>query len=53
MKVFKVQYFDYLNKTCGPFVTIKARSISDAATIAEYRASKRVQYTVKLVTEIL
>lgn len=53
MKVFKVQYFDCLNETCGPFITIKARSISDAVTIAEYRASKRVQYIVKSVTEIL
>ena len=51
MKIFKVRYFDLLNKTTGRFVTIKARSISDATVIAEQRACRRVGYTVLSVRD--
>jgi hypothetical protein len=46
MKAFRVRYFDLLNRTPGRFVTIKARSISDATIIAEQRAWRRVGYVV-------
>ena len=54
MKSFKVRYFDNMKNTIGRrFVIIKARTLSAAAEIAEYRAINRVEYSVYSIKEIL
>lgn len=44
--IYKVNYYDQIEKTLGPDITIKAFSMREALEIAEYRASKRVAYCV-------